>query len=250
MQEYDYAIFYAKYNSESNNFGPPSWFSSPDNFVVGTNATGHFNNSTPRIDSERFTENGVTYWSYTWFTGSGNANTTVNMSTNSIIDNTFPNGTFNFNNPDLSTGTDSGITEAPNIFKRGDFYYLVYSEHLYYSSYQVYYKKARSITDLKTTLGTCRVTFNSWETKPTASSPGFNAGHGSVIKIGTNDYYFIYHIGHGEHDVSDGNPAVIRNTYVSKLVFVGDEIKQIPAPPFVGNGDHVGNQGSLPECIY
>lgn len=227
-QGYEHAIFIATWEPQHGSFSPPLWFSSPNNYVIGTNEPpnpANFNSRVPRIDSERFTENGVTYASYTWFTGAGNANSTVNLSNNSIINNTYPNATY-----------DENITEAPNIFKRNGTYYLVYSENNTNSKYQMYYKKASSIEGLNTSASSCRLTFNSWETRPNSSSTGFNAGHGSVIQVDA-DYYLIYHMGHG---------SFYRDTYVSKLEFVGSKIKQIPAPPFVGGGTHVGN---LPGCI-
>lgn len=222
-QDYAPAIFYATWDAEENNFGPPIFLSSPDNYVIGTNdaiSSENTNNRVPRIDSEQFTENGITYWSYTWFTGNGNANSTVNLLNNEIINNTYPNFTF-----------DEGITEAPFIFKRNSIYYFLYSENNYDSKYQMYYKKATSLSELSTNTNSCRLTFNSWETRPDKHSHGYNAGHGSVIQIGT-EYYLIYHIGNGNFE---------RSVYVSKLEFVGDEIKQIPAPSFIGGGEHVGN---------
>lgn len=241
----NFEIFYAEYIGDPNAFafGAPHLMSSSVGgvSVVGTHAApnqDNFKNIVPRIDSERFTDGSVTYWSYTWFTGAmdgapyGNANSTVKMNNFNdiiipIIDNTIANNQF-----------DKGVTEAPNIFKRGETYYLVYSEHLFFDYYQVYYKKAASIAGLNREKTACRLTFNSWE----MGANGINSGHGSVIEIG-GDHYFIYHIGHGLHTFG----GISRDTYVSKLKFDNstDDIIQIPTPASLNFGPHVGN---LPGC--
>ena len=157
---------------------------------------------------------------------------TFNLNQNIIFNNTAPNYTF-----------DEGITEAPAIFKREEYYYFVYSQNWYNSKYQLYYKKATSVRGLNTGAPSCRLTFNSWETRPNNDSAGYNAGHGSIVKI-NGEYYLIYHYGNGKRWSPDHgwNEPTVRSTYIDKLNFYSSgNIKQIPAPYFVGGGNHIGN---------
>ncbi|TAL65216.1 MAG: hypothetical protein EPN88_09855, partial [Bacteroidetes bacterium] len=190
--------------------------------VSGTQAlpgSSNFNHDNIRIDSSIFadTSTGKEWFSYVWFTGQGNAISTVQTAGANLFlfDNTFPNFIY-----------DEGIREAPEIFKRNGWYYFVYSENWFNSKYQAYYKKATSVENLTDSSSTtCRLTFNSWETRPNNTSSGYNAGKGSVVQIGS-DYYLIYHIGHG-------NP-LIRDTYIDKLRFDAyGNIYQIPIPAFI-----------------
>lgn len=219
----------------SQNFSGAHWTSYPH---VGIQSTTSSSNSTMnrnylRLDLPVFLDGNQSWASYTWLNGSGgNLISTFNLNQNTIINNTIPNYTF-----------DEGITEAPAIFKRGSYYYLVYSQNFYNSKYQIYYKKATSVSGLNTGAPSCRLTFNSWETRPNNRESGYNAGHGSIVKI-NGEPYLIYHYGYGRRLNKDHGwyePAV-RNTYIDKLKFYGSgNIKQIPAPSFVGGGNHLGN---------
>jgi hypothetical protein len=213
----------------STNFGPPLFYSFPD---IGINSSTRISTSRNniKIDSDMVVDTrGDSWFLYTWFIGSGNANSAINLENMSVKDMTYPN--YNF---------DEGITEAPSIFYRNGWYYLLFSENNYNSKYQMYYKKGRSIENINTNTPACRLTFNSWHTAPTDTSYGYNAGAGSVISV-NGEYYMVYHIGKGN------KTNFSRSSYVTKLEFFpSGNIKQIPAPDFVGGGNQY--LGSFSHC--
>jgi len=214
-----------------------------------------------RIDPAIFVDGSNTWFSYTWWDGAGNQISTLNTSSNVLYHHSRINGLY-----------DEHINESPEIFKRGSYYYLLFSQNHYHSNYQISYKKGLSLLDLSTVeeksnavpisatsnneLRDCRLTFNSWETK-SATNPkpaaheidtnGYNAGHGGVFEYNGN-YYLIYHYGAGRFVKRYDNThsplySFYRSTYVDKLEFENNgNIKQIAAPFFVDNGNaHIDN---------
>ncbi len=226
---------------QSNNFGPPIWPSYPHVGIQGSTSKdpSTWNRDSIRLDLPVF-QDGIDAWaSYTWFGGpkgscaGTNYTSTFHLSKNIVINNTVPDCT-----------NDEGVTEAPAIFKRGPWYYFIYSKNWYNSKYQMYYKKASSVQGLNTSAASYPLTFNSCETRPSNSSQdiGYNAGHGNVVST-NGQYYLLYEYSHGNvfNSINGLYEPDNRDSYIDKLSFDQNGfINQIPAPSFVGGGSHTG----------
>ncbi len=158
-----------------------------------------------RIDSSIFATPTNNWVSYTWFTGSGNANATFDLGNpTAIIQNTYPVDPY-----------EQGINEAPDIIQHSNgSYYFFYSSGVFNGHYRVHYIKSNTVQGLTRSAGSYPLTFPIYWSNGKLKE---NAGHSSVVKYG-NDYYIFYHIG----VFNSSGVITARHTYKSKLVFNAD----------------------------
>ena len=164
-----------------------------------------------RIDSSVYTDaaNDKTYISYTWFDNGTNHNATIDVANpTAIIPNTDP-----------TRADEQGITEAPQIFKRGSGdatrYYLLYSTGAFNGQYRLRYLMANSVTNLRKdsvvsrdlTEAVFRGNGKLYET----------AGHGTIVSFGGKDFA-VYHVG----QMNQFGELVGRDTVISPISFNSD----------------------------
>ncbi len=157
-----------------------------------------------RIDISVFQDtDGQTYLSYTWFSN-GNHNATVSLSDPTRI----------IRNTDPSQADEQGINEAPEIFKRGDIYYFLYSTGDFRGDYRLRYIMANSVQELTKARGVHELT------APVYRDSGKKyetAGHGTIIEF-AGKYYIVYHVG----EMNEAGELIGRDTVVSPVAFKSD----------------------------
>ncbi len=173
---------------------------------------------TVRIDAESFTDpvSLKKYFFYTWFSR-GNHISSVSQSDLSLIHHTYP-----------SQQSDELITEAPDVFKRGKYYYLIFSAGFFSNNYSLRYMYSDKIENLrkgKSAVHTLRLPHSIKSTGKTCD--GFNGkkiidagGHSSTVRV-HDKFYIYYH--RNQYKYPNGcHKLDRRHTYRSKLDFMDD----------------------------
>lgn len=157
-----------------------------------------------RIDPSLFVDTDErVYLSYTWF-DRGNHNATIALDDPSrIIHNTSP-----------SASDEERVNEAPEIFRRGDKYYFLYSAGVFSGRYRLHYIMADSVAELTKDQGTHELTV------PVQRRDGRKfetTGHGSIVEY-QGSFFAIYHVS----GMDEAGNITARSTAVSPVAFNDD----------------------------
>ena len=184
---------------------------------------------TIRIDSNLFTDpdTGQEHMFYVWFWKGNNISSFPIANPTRVVRHVLASDPY-----------EEKIVEAPDVFKRGQYYYLVYSRGSYKHNYGISYlygtdlddlvkgkSKSYRLLDPVTKPGTAVCDFG--EKNYTKSAVQENSGHSSTIEI-DGEFYIYYHKGRFTYGANGCHKLDVRDAYRSKLHFLPNgEIEQL-----------------------
>ncbi len=170
---------------------------------------------TVRIDADQFYDpvEREEHFFYTWFQA-GNNISSVSYST--------PNWVTQRARP--SVNSDESINEAPDVFKRGEYYYMLFSNGHFQNSYGLRYYMSQSTDDLgrgrRLILRQPHLVSNSSRCAGYSGKSVREAGgHSSTIRVGDR-YYIYYHINRYRYDSKGCHLLTGRDTWRSPIDFM------------------------------
>ncbi|SLM32078.1 exported hypothetical protein [Desulfamplus magnetovallimortis] len=211
------------YSQDGNNWEPINYVGSPYGYSDGdASSCGQAcERRKMRIDSHLFNDNGTKWLFYTYF---HEGNKIAGFKWEGPGSQTVPIDFVSSASASYSVNANGdNIMEAPTVFKRGSYYYLIWSEGSYLGAYHMRYRMATSVQGLanSSTYILAYPKSVAWDSTNQQYTASANIGHCSTIEVDGNIWMF-YHIGRpnsGSKIMEKPTPNIYRYCYVTKLNF-------------------------------
>lgn len=222
--------FYAVFDEGSGTFSEPRWYpitssvNSRSYFTSDVGGSKNIARRRVRIDPHMFQDGANTYLFYVYMLNYNNI--TYAPFTSAGL-----GAPVELNLPQLSSF--SYVIEAPTVFKRGSYYYLMYSQDSYNQQYHIRYRKATTLAGLSSATSSLLTVIPPKVTINGVTGVQWNMGHQHVFKDSSNTYRILYTYATSPNNtVFFGGTGSIRyDVYMDTLVFNADgTINTVPKP--------------------